>query len=110
MFEGQPHPELRSLGVFPQDDRLVLAVGAEHGVASFADLRSRRVPLKIATSFDDGVNTIGYGVNRAMAAHGIERGEFLGWGGSFLEDERPFPAARLVPRRPLPTPSSTRRS
>jgi TRAP-type uncharacterized transport system substrate-binding protein len=91
MFEGSPHPELRALGVMPQDDRLVFVVGAEHGVESFDDLLSKRVPLTIATSFDDGVNTIGYGVNRAMAAHGIERDEFVGWGGSFMEDERPFP-------------------
>ena len=94
MFEGEPHPELRALGVLPQDDRLVLAVGAEHGIASFADLRSKRTPLRIATSWDDGVNTIGYGVNRAMAAHGISREEFLGWGGTFLEDDRPFPPLR----------------
>jgi TRAP-type uncharacterized transport system substrate-binding protein len=26
-----------------------------------------------------------------MAAHGISQDEFLAWGGSFVEDERPFP-------------------
>ncbi len=51
MFEGTPHPELRTLGVMPQDDRLVLAVGAEHGITSFEDLRTRRAPLRIATSW-----------------------------------------------------------
>jgi uncharacterized protein len=91
MFEGNPHPELRALGVMPQDDRLVFVVGAEHGVETFDDLRTKRVPLTIATSFDDGVNTIGYGVTRVLAAHGIERDDFVGWGGSFMEDERPFP-------------------
>ena len=91
MFDGTPHPELRALGVMPQDDRLVFAVGAEHGIRTFEDLRTKKVPLKIATSHDDGVNTVGYGVNRVMAAHGIPRDEFLAWGGSFMEDERPFP-------------------
>ncbi|HTN79268.1 MAG TPA: TAXI family TRAP transporter solute-binding subunit [Acidimicrobiales bacterium] len=94
MWEGAPHPELRALGVMPQDDRLVFAVGAEHGIRSFADLREMKVPLVIATSQDDGVNTVGYAVNRVMEAHGIPRDEFLAWGGSFVEDERPFPPLR----------------
>lgn len=93
MFD-EPHPELRALGVLPQDDRLVLAVGAEHGIRSFEDLRTKQVPLKIATSWDDGVNTVGYGVTQVLAAHGISREELLGWGGGFLEDDRPFPPLR----------------
>jgi TRAP-type uncharacterized transport system substrate-binding protein len=91
MFGGSPHPELRALGVLPQDDRLVLAIGAELGIRSFADLRNIKPPLKIATSYDDGVNTIGYAVTRVLAAHGLPRDEILRWGGAFLEDERPFP-------------------
>jgi uncharacterized protein len=91
MFAGQPHPELRALGVLPQDDRLVLAIGAEHHIASFEDLRDKRPPLKIATSQDDGVNTVGYTVTRVLEAHGISRDDIRSWGGAFLEDERPFP-------------------
>jgi TRAP-type uncharacterized transport system substrate-binding protein len=94
MFEGSPHPELRALGVIPQDDRLVFAVGAEHGIRTFDDLREKRVPLIIATSQDDGVNMVGDAVTRVLAAHGIAREEFLAWGGTFLEDERPFPPLR----------------
>jgi len=94
MFDGCAHPELRALGVMPQDDRLVFAVGAEHGIRSFADLRAKKAPLRIATSQDDGVNTVGFAVREVMQAHGISRNEFLGWGGSFLEDERPFPPLR----------------
>ena len=91
MFRGLPHPELRALGVLPQNDRLVLAIGAELDIRSFADLRNRRPPLRIATSQDDGVNTIGYAVTRVLAAHGVSRDEIISWGGEFLEDERPFP-------------------
>jgi TRAP transporter TAXI family solute receptor len=94
MFQGAPRTELRALGTLPQDDRLVLAVGSEHGIESLDDLRSKRVPLKIATSPNDGINTIGFAVDRVLAAHGIDREAFLGWGGSFLEDERPFPPLR----------------
>jgi TRAP-type uncharacterized transport system substrate-binding protein len=91
MFEGRPHPDLRALGVLPQDDRLVLAVGAEHGIATFADLRVTKLPLRIATSQDDGVNTVGYAVTRLLAAHGVTRELLRERGGAFLEDERPFP-------------------
>jgi uncharacterized protein len=91
MFAGTPHPELRALGVLPQDDRLVLAIGAEHDIESFSDLRASKLPLRIATSHDDGVNTIGYAVTRVLAAHGVSREEIVSWGGAFLEDERPFP-------------------
>jgi uncharacterized protein len=94
MFDGHPHPELRALGVMPQDDRLVFAVGAEHGIRSFADLRDRRVPLTIATSQDDGVNTVGHAVTRVLEAHGVPRDDLVAWGGGFLEDERPFPPLR----------------
>jgi hypothetical protein len=91
MFAGTPHPELRALGVMPQDDRLVLAVGAELGIASFEDLRTAKPAMRIATSHDDGVNTIGYAVTRVLAAHRVPREEIVSWGGAFLEDERPFP-------------------
>jgi TRAP-type uncharacterized transport system substrate-binding protein len=91
MFTGTAHPELRALGVLPQDDRLVLAVGAELGIESFDDLRRSKPALRIATSHDDGVNTIGYAVTRVLAAHGASREEIVSWGGAFLEDERPFP-------------------
>src|SRR5262245_33880687 len=91
MFAGTPHPELRALGAMPQDDRLVLAVDAQLGIESFADLREQQPALKIATSQDDGVNTIGYAVTRVLAAHGVPREMIESWGGEFLEDERPFP-------------------
>jgi uncharacterized protein len=91
MFNGTPHSELRALGVLPQDDRLVFAIGAELEIPSFADLRTVKPPLRIATSHDDGVNTVGYAVTRVLAAHATPRDEILSWGGEFLEDERPFP-------------------
>ena len=91
MFAARANPELRALGVMPQDDRLVLAIGAELGIRSFADLREQQPPLRIATSQDDGVNTVGYAVTRALAAHGVSREDIVSWGGAFLEDERPFP-------------------
>lgn len=95
LFADGPHPELRALGTLPQTDRLVLAIGAEHGIRSFADWRSQRTPLRVATSQDDGVNTVGYAVQTMMAFHDIPRSEFERWGGKYVEMERPFPLQAL---------------
>jgi len=95
-YTDEAFSELRALGSVPQTDRLVLAVSAELGIHSFAELRERRVPLHIATSQDDGVNHIGLAVQRIMALEGIPRATFESWGGSYLEDERPMPCISQV--------------
>src|SRR5215472_11516718 len=45
-FAGAPVPGLRALGVLPQFDRLVFGVRRDLGIASFADLRAKRPPLR----------------------------------------------------------------
>jgi hypothetical protein len=91
MFNGNPHTNLRAIGTLPQNDRLVLAIGAEQSIESFAEFRAKRPAIRIATSQNDGVNTIGFAVQTMMAAHGIPRDEFESWGGTYVEHERPFP-------------------
>ena len=100
MFDGTPHPELRALGVMPQDDRLVFAVGAEHGVRTFEDLRDEE---GAAQDRD---------VSERRGEHGRLRGEpcdgrprhltrrvpRVGW--QLHGGRAPVPAAPLVPRRP----------
>lgn len=89
LYQGEPFPHLRGLGVIPQDDRLILAIDRRFGIRSFEDLRSVKPPLRIATSMDDNENTIGYAVQRIMEAAGIPRAELESWGGSYVEAERP---------------------
>src|SRR5262245_40162666 len=79
-YIGEAFPELRALGSVPQTDRLVLAVSAELGIHSFAELRERQVPLCISTSQDDGINHIGLAVQRIMALEGLPRATFESWG------------------------------
>lgn len=95
-YAGQAMPHLRALGTAPQTDRLVLAIDAEQGIRSFADLRDKRPPLRIATSPNDGTNQIGLAVHRIMELSGVPPSEFEGWGGRFIEDERPFPCIQAV--------------
>lgn len=90
-FAHEPFDDLRALAVIPQDDRLVVAVDATLGIRSFADCRRRRLPLRIAASPDDGINFVGLATHRVMAAAGIDDRVLRGWGGTYVEDERPFP-------------------
>jgi len=89
LYAGEPFPHLRGLGVIPQDDRMLLAIDAKFGIRSFEDLRRAKPPLRIATSMDDGENTVGYAAHRLMQASGISRAELESWGGGYVEAERP---------------------
>lgn len=87
VFEGEPFPNLRTLGVIPQDDRLVVAVHRSLGVSTFAELRDAKPVLRVATSINDGINYVGLAAHEVLNRSGVD---VLGWGGQFLEDERPF--------------------
>src|SRR5262249_13281183 len=88
-YAGEAYPQLRALGSVPQNERLVLAGDAELDGGSFADLRARPVPLRIAASPDRGVNHIGQAVKQIMTRAGIPRATLESWGGGYVEFERP---------------------
>ncbi|MBO2455277.1 hypothetical protein J4573_49915 [Actinomadura barringtoniae] len=87
VFTDEHYPELRALGVVPQRDRLVVGVRRSHGVTSFAELREAKPALAVATSLNDGVNYVGLAAHAVLERSGVD---VRGWGGTFLEDERPF--------------------
>jgi hypothetical protein len=87
VYGGEKFPHLRALGVVPQRDRLVMAVHRDLNVTTFAQLRDKAPELRLATSVNDGVNHVGIGAHALLERSGIE---VTGWGGWFLEDERPF--------------------
>jgi TRAP-type uncharacterized transport system substrate-binding protein len=89
MFADRPLPALRALGVLPQNDRMVFAIAPELGIGTFAELRARRAPLRIATSPDNGFNMIGYAAREIMEAHGISEAVLQSWGGEFVYAPRP---------------------
>jgi TRAP-type uncharacterized transport system substrate-binding protein len=86
---GEPIPGLRAIGVLPQNDRLVVAVKKELGIKTFADIREQKPALKIAASWDDGSNNIGFLTHRLMDAAGVGKAEVESWGGSYYEAARP---------------------
>ncbi|MGE0746357.1 MAG: TAXI family TRAP transporter solute-binding subunit [Rhodospirillales bacterium] len=98
LFEGSPNPRLRAIGTMPQTDRLILAIRSDAGIGSLEQLRAKKAPLRIATSQDDGVNTIGFAAQRMMEFCGIPRATLESWGGRYLEAERPSDCVDLVRR------------
>lgn len=88
-FADEPFPGLRGLGVIPQDDRLIAVVRKSLGFTSFEDIRRARPALRVALSPDDGRLQYGFAAHAVLAAHGLPREELAGWGGTFLEAERP---------------------
>lgn len=95
-FEGRSFGQLRALGTMPQTDRLVFAIKADRGIASFAELRAKRPALVIATSADDGINMIGFAARRMLECAGIPRATIEAWGGRFVEAERPSDCVAAV--------------
>jgi len=89
---------LRALATLPQDDRLVFAIDASFGAASFAELRAKRPPFRLATAFDDGVNMAGFGAHRMLEASGIAPATLESWGGKLLLGEAPWDIVPLVTR------------
>jgi hypothetical protein len=86
-----PFPELRGLGSFGHDDRLIMAVDAALPVASAGDLLAVADQLIIATCPDDGINGIGLVGHRALALAGAPMEELIARGARVIYDERPFP-------------------
>ncbi len=91
-FVGQKCADLRALGTIGQNDRLVVAVARELGVASFDELRAKKPALRIATGTNDGTHFVGLAAHHLMAAAGIDDATVDSWGGRYLAAELPEPA------------------
>ena len=89
LHAGKPIPDLKAIGVLPQDDRLIVGIRREFGIKTFPQLREQKPKLRFAVSVNDGSNHIGYVTERLMEAAGIGRKTIEGWGGELYEAERP---------------------
>lgn len=76
---------LRGIANLPQHGWATFAVDAKLGIRSFADLKAKKTPLKIATGYLDGDNAVGFLLLELFKRHGIDPEEFKSWGGRFLE-------------------------
>ncbi|HEY5211308.1 MAG TPA: TAXI family TRAP transporter solute-binding subunit [Stellaceae bacterium] len=89
---------LRALATLPQDDRLVFAIDAGFGIASFAELRAKRPALRLTTAPDDGVNMTGFAAHRMLEASGVAAATIESWGGKMLLGEAPWDTIPLATR------------
>lgn len=91
-----PLPNLRALAVLPQRDRIMFAAHSRLGVQSFAEIREKKLPLRIAISYDDGTNFIGYVGARILETHGLDEKTICSWGGCWIKACRPEQVLSLV--------------
>jgi uncharacterized protein len=88
-FEGAPMPELRALGVLPHRDALLIAVPAQLGISSMAELRERQPALRVSLAEDDGESFMGFGARIVLEASGVELADIVSWGGELVYGEDP---------------------
>jgi TRAP transporter TAXI family solute receptor len=87
---------IRALGCIPHDDRLTLVVKKDTGVASFEDIKNKKVPLRLVTNFNDGIDTVGYVVEEVFKAYGFTSDDIERWGGKILRVPGPGEAFRMM--------------
>jgi len=96
---AQAHSNVRAIAALPHRDRLLFAVDTEiadrYGLHTMADFVAKQPPLRIATSFNDGINVIGYAVDKVLTAYGTTREAIEQWGGQFFVAETPMPSLTL---------------
>jgi uncharacterized protein len=95
-YAGRAFPNLRTLGHLPQDDRLTLAVRADTGVQSFADIREKKPVLHIAMPPRQDDCLCSYVIDLIFRAHGIEPTDIVEWGGSYFEHENPRATLKMA--------------
>ncbi|MEO6887549.1 MAG: TAXI family TRAP transporter solute-binding subunit, partial [Ktedonobacteraceae bacterium] len=90
------HSNLRAIAALPHRDRLLFAIDADvadrYGLVTFADIVAKRPPLRIATGYNDGINVIGYAVDKVLKAYGTTWEALEQWGGRWFVTDTPFPA------------------
>lgn len=96
MYEDRGVGKLMGLGTMPQTDSLLFAVDAKLGIKSFDDIRTKKPALHISTAPNDGINNIGYVVEKLLAAAELPKDRILEWGGSFVEAIPPDQCAQAV--------------
>ena len=80
----RPLSHLRGIAALPHYDWALFAVDSSLGVRSFADIRAKKVPLKLATGYLDGDSAVGFIAVEILRRHGITLDDLKAWGGSVL--------------------------
>jgi TRAP-type uncharacterized transport system substrate-binding protein len=85
---------LRTVAVMPSWDRMGFAIAERAGVGSLAEIRERRLPLRISVRGAD-TDTTRFVVDQVLAVHGFSLQDVEAWGGSLQRSGNPLDAGRL---------------
>src|SRR5260370_42323531 len=84
------------MAALPHGDRVVFGVHAEvaerYGLHTLADLVAKQPPLRIATGLNDGINIIGYSVEKLLNEYGMLWRDLERWRGRCFHPDTPIPA------------------
>lgn len=75
------NPNVRGLFRIGQRDPITFGVPEEWGVKSVEELIKRKMPMRIATGFQDGDDTTGFLFTEVMKAYGVSLDDIRSWGG-----------------------------
>jgi uncharacterized protein len=90
----RPRPALRSIGVVPHRDALVLAAVRELGLSTVDDVREGRVPLRL--SVPRASQLTGHASRHVLARHGITPESLASWGGQWIDTDSAQDAWKMV--------------
>ncbi len=90
----RPRPALRSIGVVPHRDALVMGANRELGLTTVDDVRERRVPLRL--SVPAPAMMTGHASRHVLARHGIMREALESWGGEWIDTDSAQDAWKMV--------------
>ena len=93
---GEKYPNIVSLGSVPHDDNLVLAVTEDTGVTCIEDIKKNKVPLRVITNHNDGIDHLGFVVEEIFKAYGFSSEELESWGGKVFRTGGPRGAVKAV--------------
>src|SRR5688572_13838019 len=86
---------VRALAVYPSWDRFVMAVRPGLGISSLADVKARRMPLRVSIR-EDATHSTRVLLDQMLPIYGFELAEIETWGGSFQLNGPPGDQRRLA--------------
>jgi TRAP-type uncharacterized transport system substrate-binding protein len=87
---------VRIIASYPSWDRHVFAVHPRTGIRSLADIKSKRVPLRVSVREDPTHSTLVL-IDQAFALHGFALKDLESWGGRLITCGGPSDVRRLEP-------------
>jgi TRAP-type uncharacterized transport system substrate-binding protein len=87
---------IRALASFPSWDRMAFAVSKDLKIKSLADIRERKLPLRVSTRSSGVNNTTYYTVSTVLSLYGFSFANIKRWGGAVHESPRPTSPERIA--------------